>query len=159
MNTTKKFIIIAEPGSVVEDINSENSMFISEDELYNMLEHFQQCSSTSCFEETKKICVECQTEILDKRDASCQTIKSDQLRNHPVLEVSPTFVTNNVATSELSHEATVLSMNEAFLQEFLYYSTNETTDTDSLPPPVDKEIIWLSSDEEESQNESPSDIF
>ena len=41
MNTTKKFIIIAEPGSVVEDINSENSIFISEDELCNMLEHLQ----------------------------------------------------------------------------------------------------------------------
>ena len=127
--------------------------------MYKIIEHLEQCSSTSCVDQTKKISVECQTETSDKRDAGCQTTKMDQLDNIPVLEVSPTFVSNSVPTSEISHQATVHSMNEAFRQEFLYYSTNETTDTDSLPPPVDEEIIWLYSDDDESQNESLSDIF
>ena len=54
MNTTKKYIIIVEPGTVIEDINSENSIFISEHELYNMVEIFEECSSTSRVEERKR---------------------------------------------------------------------------------------------------------
>ena len=159
MNAGTKYIIIAEPGTIAKDINSDKSIFTSEQELYNMVEFFQERSSTSSVEEINTNSVQCQTQNRDTQDASTQTIRTDQLGNIPVLEVSPTFVRNNLTTADLSHQATVLSMNESFRQEFLYYSTNDTTDTDSIPPSVQEEIIWLSSDEEETANDSVSDIL